>query len=128
LRASVYLMVTVAASFDLFLTAFGASSGSCGVYTQLADYRAVVFFRLQDGSTLTLDEAGTACYPGKSAAPASLTSFGNPRSWSATWLLQDATGVFANVTGGGADSGRSAGSTLFVLHRQLEPASGLEAP
>jgi hypothetical protein len=86
------------AEYSFTTTGFAFISEACG------SYAATTTFTLQDGSTLTLNEAGTICGRGISFVKGSLTSFGNPRVISGTWVVQAATGQFAGMTGSGTNT------------------------
>jgi len=107
------------AEYLFFVGSFDPTTASrpCGVYTPLGDYTATTTFTLGDGSTLTLDEAGTVCGPGNSF-PTGGISFGNPRTFSASWEVLDATGQFAGMTGSGTDTGLTAGSALKAVYSE----------
>jgi hypothetical protein len=79
--------------------------------TNCADLEAVrVITLVSDGSTLTLDETGTVCFPGQSFfTPGSQVSFGNPAQIETAWTVDGGTGVFSGATGSGTDSGMNAG-------------------
>jgi hypothetical protein len=111
------------AEFSLFLVSAAPATATCGRETQLADYTALVTFRLSDGSQLTLLETGTACYPGASGATSgAVQSFGNPRSWTGTWVVRNATGMFSGTTGAGTSAGRSSGADISVTYLgSIEP-------
>jgi hypothetical protein len=91
-------------AFDL--TAFAPIEG-----TNCADLEAVRVITLgSDGSTLTLDEVGTVCFPGQSFfTPGSQVSFGNPAEIETTWTVARGTGVFRGAKGSGTDSNQNAG-------------------
>jgi hypothetical protein len=86
------------AEYSFTTTGFAFISAACG------SYAATTTFKLQDGSTLTLNEAGTICGRGLSFVKGSLTSFGNPRVISGDWVVQAATGQFAGMTGSGTNT------------------------
>lgn len=92
------------AEYRLFLASFQPTSDSCG------DYTATATFTLQDDSTLTLDETGTVCGPGKSFYATPPFSWGNPSDASGSWQVQSGAGQFAGMTGNGTDDLHSAGS------------------
>ena len=79
--------------------------------TNCADLEAVrVITLVSDGSTLTLDETGTVCFPGQSFfTHGSEVSFGNPGEIETAWTVDGGTGVFSGATGSGTDSGKNAG-------------------
>jgi hypothetical protein len=79
--------------------------------TNCADLEAVrVITLVSDGSTLTLDETGTVCFPGQSFfAPGTEVSFGNPAKIETTWTVDGGTGAFSGATGSGTDSDMNAG-------------------
>jgi hypothetical protein len=79
--------------------------------TNCADFEADrVITLVSDGSTLTLDEVGTVCFPGNSFfTPGSQQSFGNPARLDATWTVDRGTGVFRNARGEGTDINRNSG-------------------
>jgi hypothetical protein len=81
--------------------------------TNCADLSAVRTITLvSDGSTLELDEAGTVCFPGKSAsAPGAQKSFGNPGDIETAFTVSGGTGVFDGATGSGTDSDMPAGDS-----------------
>jgi hypothetical protein len=85
-------------TFDL--TSFSPIEGtSCGEVT------AIRTITLSDGSTLRLDEEGTACFPGASStAPGAQHSFGNPGEIDATFTVKKGTGVFQGAKGSGTDT------------------------
>jgi hypothetical protein len=105
------------AHWSLTLLSIAPPTRSCGQLTAIADFLAATRFTLADGSTLTLSETGTVCAPGKSAfTPGSLRSYGNPRSWSAGWTVEAATGRFAGVVGTGTETGQNAGAELRLVY------------
>ena len=70
-----------------------------------------------DGSTLSLTEEGTVCFPGQSAeAVGAQHSFGNPFDASATYDVDRGTGVFRGSKGSGTDHLTTAGD---AGHSQL---------
>ena len=74
-------------------------------------YTATVTFTLADGSTLLLDENGTACGPGKSnLSNAAGNSYGHPGDAAGNWTVQSADGKFSGTTGTGTDALRFAGA------------------
>ena len=75
------------------------------------DYTAVNTFTLSAGSTLTLDEAGTACAQGKNAP--NVTGAANITG---TWTVREATGVFAGLTGEGTMSLRFHGENFTASY------------
>lgn len=79
--------------------------------TNCADLEAIrVITLVSDGSTLTLDEVGTVCFPGQSFfTNGSQVSFGNPADVETTWTVDRGTGVFRNAKGSGTDSGQNGG-------------------
>jgi hypothetical protein len=85
--------------FDL--TSFSLIEGtSCGTLTAV---RTITLS--SDGSTLRLDEEGTACFPGESpTAPGAQHSFGNPGEIDTTFTVKKGTGVFQGAKGSGTDS------------------------
>jgi hypothetical protein len=91
-------------SFDL--TDFAPIEG-----TNCATLEAVrVITLVSDGSTLTLDEAGTVCFPGQSFfTRGSQESFGNPARIETTWMVDRGTGAFRNAKGSGTDSATNSG-------------------
>lgn len=99
------------ATYLFTLTSLQSTSQSC------ADYTATVTFTVEDGSSLTLNESGTWCGPGKTS-PEILPggSYGNPLSASGSWQVQSGTGCFAGVTGSGTDTLRSAGAHLQATY------------
>jgi hypothetical protein len=92
-------------AFDL--TSFAPIEG-----TNCADLEAVrVITLVSDGSTLTLDEVGTVCFPGQSFFTAGAqVSFGNPADVETTWTVDRGTGVFRGAKGSGTDSFPNAGN------------------
>jgi hypothetical protein len=76
-------------------------------------YTATITFQLADGSTLVLDENGTACGPGKSnLSNASGNSYGHPGNATGSWSVQSADGQFTGTTGTGTDTLRFAGADV----------------
>ena len=69
-----------------------------------------------DGSTLTLGEAGTDCSPGNSFSSYPPRSYGQPQTAGGTWVVQDGTGVFTGLTGGGVNTLRITGARLGAMH------------
>ena len=98
------------AQFRWFLNSFEPVSQSCG------DYTATVTFTLADSSTLTLDEAGRDCSPGNSFSSYPLHSYGQPQEASGTWVVQDATGQFAGMTGSGTNTLRIRGADFRATY------------
>jgi hypothetical protein len=98
------------AEFRWYLVSFDPVSQSCG------DYTAIVTLTLGDGSTLTLDEAGTDCGPGQSFSSYPPHSYGQPQTAGGEWVVQDGTGVFAGLTGSGANSLRITGARLTATY------------
>ena len=95
------------AAYSFSLTSTVAVLQACGIHIG-GDYTATVSFTLGDGSTLTLDEAGTVCGPGNSLlAPGGRLSYGNPVDGTGTRVVRAATGQFASLTGAGEDTFRS---------------------
>jgi hypothetical protein len=94
-------------------TSFEPIEGTnCALYT--AD-RTITL--VSDGSTLSLTEEGTVCFPGKSAeAVGALHSFGNPFEADATYTVTRGTGVFRGAKGSGTDHITTAGD---AGHSQL---------
>lgn len=87
--------------------------------TTCASYEAAVTFELGDGSTLVLDERGTACEPGNAfSAPGGLKSYGNPFTVSGSWTVQSASGQFAPVNGAGTDALKAAGARVTGTYSQ----------
>jgi hypothetical protein len=83
------------------------TTGPCDSYT------ATVTFQLADGSTLVLDENGTACGPGKSnLSNASGNSYGHPGDATGSWTVQSADGQFSSITGTGTDALEFAGAAV----------------
>jgi hypothetical protein len=86
--------------------------------TNCADLSAVRTITLtSDGSTLTLEEDGVACFPGTSFfAPGAQRSFGNPGVIDTTFTVKRGSGQFQGAKGSGTDhitaSGDSGHSTL----------------
>ena len=99
------------AEYRFIVTSVGLPSRSCGSLTAWLDYGATVTFTLPDASKLTLNESGTACYPGKSFPTGGL-SFGNPRTLFANWTVQSALGEFSGTTGSGTDTALFAGGVI----------------
>lgn len=99
------------AEYRFFVTSVSLPSRSCGNLTAWLDYAATATFTLPDASKLTLNESGTACYPGKSFPTGGL-SFGNPRAVLATWTVQSALGEFSGTTGSGTDTALFAGGVI----------------
>jgi hypothetical protein len=93
------------AGYRFTTTGFAFISEACG------SYAATTTFTLEDGSTLTLNEAGTICGRGPSFVKGSLESFGNPRVISGTWVVQAATGQFVGMTGSGTNTLQFAGAS-----------------
>jgi hypothetical protein len=78
---------------------------------ECGSYEATVTFALSDGSTLTLDENGTVCGPGKSLfSSRSNNSYGNPFYLAGTLTVESATGQFNLISGPGSDSVHAAGA------------------
>jgi hypothetical protein len=98
------------AEYLFFLTGFEPTSSSCG------DYTAIATFTLADGSTLTLDEAGTVCGPGNSFFSTSGANWGNPIDASGTWVVQDGTRQFSGMTGSGTDTIHNAGAHASAIY------------
>lgn len=87
------------------LTLTSLTLGTCDSYT------ATVTYQLADGSTLVLDENGTACGPGKSSlSNASANSYGHPGDATGSWTVQSADGQFSGMTGTGTDALHFAGA------------------
>jgi len=100
------------AQYFFFFGSFEPTSEACGNYTG-----TITTFTLEDGSTLTVEESGVACGPDHSFLKGPLfTAYGNPRAFSGTWEVQEATGQFAGVTGSGADTGRTAGAAVQATY------------
>ena len=100
------------AEFRWYLVSFEPVSQSCG------DYTAIVTLTLGDGSTLTLDEAGTDCGPGQSFSSYPAHSYGQPQIADAEWVVQDGTGVFAGRTGSGTNTLHITGARITAtVHR-----------
>jgi hypothetical protein len=95
-----------AATSALDVTDFAPIEG-----TNCADFEAVrVITLVSDGSTLTLDESGTVCFPGQSFfTRGAQVSFGNPFQFETSWTVDRGTGVFRNAKGEGTDSSTGAG-------------------
>jgi hypothetical protein len=85
---------------------FERTGPSCGIYT------AMVSFSLEDTSTLTLQESGTVCGPGKSFFATPGSSYGNPAYGEGTWSVTSASGQFAGLSGEGTNSFHIAGAAL----------------
>jgi hypothetical protein len=84
-----------------------------------ASYEAAVSFVLGDGSTLVLDENGTACQPGNAlSAPGGAVSYGNPFTFNGDWTVQSADGQFGSITGGGTDTLHAAGARVTGTYSQ----------
>jgi hypothetical protein len=98
------------AQYRFFLTSFELTSERCGNYT------ATTTFTLQDGSTLTLDEAGAACGIGPSFFKGGERSYGNPRTREGSWDVQSASGQFAGMTGSGTSAARFVGAHLSATY------------
>lgn len=98
------------AAFRWYLVSFEPISQSCG------DYTAIVTLTFGDGSTLTLGEAGTDCGPGNSFSSYPPRSYGQPQTAGGTWVVQDGTGVFAGLTGGGVNTLRITGARLGAMY------------
>ena len=96
---------------------FGAATSTLDIVsfepieeTNCADITLARVITLADGSTLTLDEDGVVCFPGKSfLAPGSQQSFGNPGTFEGTYTITDGTGVFAGASGTGSTTFTAAG-------------------
>ena len=95
-----------AAEFRWYLVSFEPVSQSCG------DYTAIVTLTLEDGSTLTLAEAGTDCGPGNSFSAYPPHSYGQPQAAHGEWTVQEGTGAFEGVSGNGTNSVRITGARL----------------
>jgi hypothetical protein len=92
------------ATWTFHLTSLTPPSGTCDTY------QATVAFELQDSSTLTRAETGTACAPGDSIV-APDNSYGHPTYATGTWTVQTATGQFHELTGAtGTDTLHIAGA------------------
>ena len=74
-------------------TSSSPTSKSC------TDYTAVDTFTRADGSTLTLDVAGTACAQGKNAPNVT-----GAASVNGDWTVREASGKFAGLSGEGTTS------------------------
>jgi hypothetical protein len=84
-----------------------------------AAYEAAVTFVLGDGSTLALDENGTACQPGNAlSAPGGSVSDGNPFTFSGNWMVQSADGQFGSIRGEGTDTLHAAGARATGTYSQ----------
>ena len=104
-------------TLDLIAFSFDPATG-CGTAT------AEFVITLADGSTLTLLETGTICWPGAAGtAPGSLFhSFGNPVRLDFTFTVVDGTGVFEGLTGSGTMTGKLAGESGHItLSGTLDP-------
>ena len=100
------------AQYLFYVLSFAPTSNACG------DYTATAIFTLGDGSTLTLDESGTACGAGPTFLKGPLfVAYGNPRTFSATWEVVGGTGQFSGMTGSGTDAGHTAGASLRASYR-----------
>ena len=92
-------------------------TGTCGNLNAITDFQARSSLTLADGSALTMSESGTACAPRSSSlTPGGLRSYGTPRSWSASWTVQTATGRFAGLAGADAENGRNAGAEFRLSY------------
>jgi len=98
------------ARFRWYLVSFEPTSETCG------NYVATVTLALGDGSTLTLDEAGTDCSPGNSFSSYPRHSYGQPQSADGNWVVQGGTGVFAGLTGSGTNTLRITGARLTAKY------------
>jgi hypothetical protein len=98
------------AQFRWFLNSFEPVSQSCG------DYTATVTFRLADGSTLTLDEAGRDCSPGNSFSSYPPHSYGQPQEASGTWEVQSGSGQFDGMSGSGTNTLRINGADFRATY------------
>ena len=98
------------AEFRWYLVSFEPISKACG------DYTAIVTLTLGDGSTLTLDEAGTDCGPGNSFSSYPPHSYGQPQTAGGKWVVQDGTGVFAGLTGSGMNTLHITGARLTATY------------
>jgi hypothetical protein len=88
-------------------------SAACAAYT------ANVTFVLGDGSTLVLDENGTACQPGNAlSAPGGAISYGNPFTLNGHWTVESADGRFGSVSGAGTDALHTAGARVTGTYAQ----------
>jgi hypothetical protein len=84
-----------------------------------AAYEAAVTFALGDGSTLILDENGTACQPGNAlSAPGGSVSDGNPFTFNGSWTVESAGGQFGSITGEGTDTLHAAGARVTGTYSQ----------
>jgi hypothetical protein len=88
-------------------------TGGTPVSNACTSYQATTTFVLGDGSTLVLDENGTACQPGNAfSAPGGNKSFGNPFTVTGIWTVQNANGQFGSITGPGTDTLQLAGAHI----------------
>src|SRR5215207_6005417 len=77
---------------------------SCGAYTSTAT------FSLENTSTLTLEESGIVCGPGKSFFATPGSSYGNPANGAGNWSVIGASGQFAGLSGDGTNTFDVAGA------------------
>jgi hypothetical protein len=98
------------AEFRWYLISFEPISEACGNYT------AIVTLTLGDGSTLTLDEAGTDCGPGNSFSSYPPHSYGQPQTADGKWVVLNGTGVFTGLTGSGMNALHITGARLTAMY------------
>lgn len=92
------------------ITSFERTAPSCGAYI------ATVTFSLEDTSTLTLEESGIVCGPGKSFFATPGSSYGNPANGAGNWSVIGASGQFAGLSGDGTNTFHIAGAALSALY------------
>ena len=104
-------------TFDLIALSFDPATG-CGT---VSAERVITL--LSDGSTLTLLETGTACWPGSAGtAPGPFISFGNPIRLNLTFTVESGTGVFASLNWKRNHEGQDRGDSGHVtLSGTLDP-------
>jgi hypothetical protein len=93
-------------TFDVsYLSNYGDPTPQCATYTATGE------FKLNNGDgTLTYDESGTVCAPGRSVNAPRRSIFNPP--WTVitgSWTVDGGTGDFAGATGGGTDSAKITG-------------------
>ena len=103
------------AEYRWSVTSTSPPTKSCGSFTAWLDYGATATLTLPDGSKLTVDETGTACYPGNSFPTGGL-SWGNPRTVLGKWTVQSARGQFSGISGNGTDTGRTVGGVFLFTY------------